>query len=38
MDMQLDSIRFYFLSSKSHGRVTTLGKVTSYDVNNVLII
>lgn len=38
MDMQLDSIRFYFLSSKSHGRVTTLGKVTSYDVNNALII
>ena len=29
MDMQLDSIRFYFLSSKSHGRVMSLGKVTS---------
>ena len=38
MDMKLDSIRFYFLSSKSHGRVITLGKVTSYDVNDALII
>ncbi len=38
MDMQLDSIRFYFLSSKSHGRVMTLGKATSYDVENAIII
>jgi len=38
MDMQLDSIRFYFLSSKSHGRVMSLGKVTSYDVSNAIII
>ena len=38
MDMQLDSIRFYFLSSKSHGRVMSLGKVTSYDVNDAIII
>lgn len=38
MDMKLDSIRFYFLSSNSHGRVITLGKVTSYDVNDALII
>lgn len=38
MDMQLDSIRFYFLSSKSHGRVMTLGKVTSYDVDNLIIV
>ena len=38
MDMQLDSIRFYFLSSKSHGRVMTLGKVTSYDVSEAIII
>ena len=38
MDMQLDSIRFYFLSSKSHGRVMSLGKMTSYDVSDAIII
>lgn len=38
MDMQLDSIRFYFLNSKSHGRIMSLGKVTSYDVNDTIII
>lgn len=38
MDMELDSVRFYFLSSKSHGRVMSLGKVTSYDMNDAIII
>lgn len=38
MDMELDSVRFYFLSSKSHGRVMSLGKVTSYDMNDTIII
>ncbi len=38
MDIQLDSIRFYFLSSKSHGRVISLGRLTSYDVNDAIII
>jgi len=38
MDMQLDSVRFYFLSSKSHGRVISLGKITSYGVNDAIII
>ena len=38
MNIELDSIRFYFLSSKSHGRVMSLGKVTSYDVNEAIII
>ena len=38
MDMHLDSIRFYFLSSRSHGRVMSLGKVTSYYVNEAIII
>lgn len=38
MDMKLDSVRFYFLSSKSHGRVISLGKKTSYDVNDAIII
>lgn len=38
MDKQLDSIRFYFLSSKSHGQVMTLGKVTSFDFNDAIII
>ncbi len=38
MDMQLDSIRFYFLTSKSHGRVMTLGRLTSYDINEAIIV
>lgn len=38
MDMKLDSVRFYFLSSKSHGRVISLGRKTSYDVNEAIII
>lgn len=38
MDMILDSVRFYFLSSRSHGRVMSLGKITSYDVNDAIII
>lgn len=38
INMELDNIRFYFLSSKSHGRVMSLGKETSYDVNDVIII
>lgn len=38
MDMELDSVRFYFLSSKSHGRVISIGKVTSYDMNDAIII
>lgn len=38
MNIELDSIRFYFLSSKSHGRVMSLGKVASYDVNEAIII
>jgi len=38
IDMDLDSIRFYFLSSKSHGRVLSLGKSTSYDVEDAIII
>lgn len=38
MNMELDSIRFYFLSSKSHGRMMSLGKVTSYNVSEAIII
>lgn len=38
IDMELDNIRFYFLSSRSHGRVITLGKVTSYNVEDAIII
>ena len=38
MDMNQDSVRFYFLSSKSHGRVISLGRKTSYDVNDAIII
>ena len=38
MDMQLDSVRIYILSSKSHGRILSMGKSTSYDVSEVVII
>jgi len=38
MDKKLDSVRIYFLTSKSHGRVISLGKETSYDVTDVIII
>ena len=38
INMELDSVRFYFLSSKSHGRIITMGKKTSYNVNDAIII
>lgn len=38
MDMDLDSICIYFLSTKSHGRVISLGKVTSYNLDGAIII
>lgn len=38
INMELDSVRFYFLSPKSHGRIITMGKKTSYNVNDAIII
>lgn len=37
-DEKLDSIRFYFLRRNDQRRVNALGKVTSYDVNEAIII
>ena len=38
IDQDSDSVRFYFLSPKSHGRVITLGKQTAYNVDDAIII
>ena len=38
IDKELDSIRFYFLRRNDQHRMCTMGKVTSYDVNEALII
>ena len=38
IDEKLDSIRFYFLRRNDQRHVSTLGKVTSYDVNEAIII
>lgn len=35
---KLDSIRFYFLRRNDQRRVSALGKVTSYDVNEAIIV
>ena len=38
IDKTLDSIRFYFLRRNDQRRMSTLGKVTSYNVNDTIII
>lgn len=38
IDEKLDSIRFYFLRRNDQRRVSALGKVTSYDVDEAIII
>jgi len=38
IDEKLDSIRFYFLRRNDQRRVNALGKVTSYDVDETIII
>ena len=38
IDEKLDSIRFYFLRRNDQRRMSTLGKVTSYDVDEAIII
>lgn len=38
IEKSLDSIRFYFLRRNDQRRMSTLGKVTSYNVNDTIII
>lgn len=38
MDNQLDSIRFYHLNKNDNRRVVTLGKMTSYNINDAIIL
>lgn len=38
MDKKLDSIRFYHLNRNKNRNVVTMGKETSYEVNNVIIL
>ena len=38
MDQQLDSIRFYHLNKNKNHSIDTLGRKTSFDVNEVIIL
>ena len=38
IDTKQDSVRFYYLNRNTARRVEVLGKETSYDVNDVMII
>lgn len=38
MDKSLDSIRFYHLNKNDNRRVVTIGKETSYNVNEAIIL
>lgn len=38
MDKALDSIRFYHLNKNENRRVVTIGKETSYNVNDAIIL
>lgn len=38
INKELDSIRFYFLRRNDQSRMCTMGKVTSYDVKDAIII
>ena len=38
MDKSLDSIRFYHLNKNENRRVVSIGKETSYNVNNAFIL
>ena len=38
MDQQLDSIRFYHLNKNKNYSIDTLGRNTSFDVNEVIIL
>ena len=38
MDEKLDSIRFYHLNKNKNNCIETLGRVTSYNVNEAIIL
>ena len=38
MDQQLDSIRFYHLNKNKNHSIDTLGRITSFDVNEAIIL
>ncbi len=38
MDKSLDSIRFYHLNKNENRRVVTIGRETSYNVNDAIIL
>ncbi len=38
MDEKLDSIRFYHLNKNKNHSIETMGVITSYDVNDAIII
>jgi CRISPR-associated protein Cas2 len=38
MDDKLDSIRFYHLNKNKNHSIETLGRITSYDVNDAIIL
>lgn len=38
MDKNLDSIRFYHLNKNENRRVVTIGRETSYNVNDAIIL
>jgi CRISPR-associated protein Cas2 len=38
MDEKLDSIRFYHLNKNKHHSIDVLGRITSFDVNETIII
>ncbi len=38
IDSKLDSIRLYHLNKNKQHSIETLGKITSYDVNDVIIL
>ena len=38
MDEKLDSIRFYHLNKNKNHSIDTLGRITSFDVNEAIII
>ena len=38
MDKRLDSIRFYHLNKNENKRVVTIGRETSYNVNDAIIL
>ena len=38
IDMELDSVRFYFLGNNWNRRIESIGKATTYDIDSELIV